>query len=118
MQVSLRILLLLIKQVPNIDLITGIIGVLSAIVDNVPLVAAAQGMFSITEFPADHHLWEMLAYTTGTGGSILIIGSASGVIAMGMEKISFFWYVRKFSLLALIGYVCGALMFVLKEMIF
>ncbi len=106
------------KQVPNIDLMTGIIGVLSAIVDNVPLVAAAQGMFSITEFPADHHLWEMLAYTTGTGGSILIIGSAAGVIAMGMEKISFFWYVRKFSLLALVGYVCGALVFVLQEMMF
>ena len=106
------------ELVPNIDLMTGIIGVLSAIVDNVPLVAALQGMFSITEFPADHHLWEMLAYKTGTGKSILIIGSAAGVIAMGMEKISFFWYVRKFSLLALIGYVCGAVVFVLQEMIF
>ncbi len=105
------------ENVPDIDLMTGIIGVLSAVVDNVPLVAASQGMFPLTQFPPDHHLWEMLAYTTGTGGSILIIGSAAGVIAMGMEKISFFWYVRKFSLLALAGYVCGAVVYVLQEMI-
>lgn len=105
------------EKVPNIDLMTGIIGVLSAIVDNVPLVAASQGMFSLQQYPPDHHLWEMLAYTTGTGGSILIIGSAAGVVAMGMEKISFFWYVKKFSLPALAGYVCGALVYVAQEML-
>ncbi len=105
------------EKVPDINLMAGIIGVLSAIVDNVPLVAASQGMFSLQQFPPDHHLWEMLAYTTGTGGSILIIGSAAGVIAMGMEKISFFWYVRKFSLLALAGYVSGAIVYMFQEML-
>jgi Na+/H+ antiporter NhaD/arsenite permease-like protein len=84
----------------------------SAVVDNVPLVAASMGMYSITDYPADSFLWEFLAYATGTGGSILIIGSAAGVAAMGIEKIEFFWYVKKISLLALLGYVGGALAYV------
>jgi Na+/H+ antiporter NhaD/arsenite permease-like protein len=94
------------------------IGLLSSIVDNVPLVAAAQGMFNLTQYPTDHYFWEFLAYCTGTGGSILIIGSAAGVAAMGMEKISFFWYLKKMSLLALIGYFAGALTYILQHHIF
>lgn len=90
------------------DIIVLIIGIVSAIVDNVPLVAAAMGMYSLADFPPDHFLWEFLAYCAGTGGSILIIGSAAGVAAMGLEKIHFFWYVKKISGLALVGYFAGA----------
>jgi Na+/H+ antiporter NhaD/arsenite permease-like protein len=90
------------------DVIVMVIGLVSAIVDNVPLVAASMGMYSLTDYPANHFLWEFLAYCAGTGGSILIIGSAAGVAAMGLEKIHFFWYVRKISGLALIGYLAGA----------
>jgi Na+/H+ antiporter NhaD/arsenite permease-like protein len=90
------------------DVIVMAIGLVSAIVDNVPLVAASMGMYSLTQYPPDHFFWEFLAYCAGTGGSILIIGSAAGVAAMGMEKIHFFWYVRKMSGLALIGYFAGA----------
>jgi len=94
------------------------IGLLSSIVDNVPLVAAAQGMFSLTQYPTDHYFWEFLAYCTGTGGSVLIIGSAAGIAAMGMEKIGFFWYIKKISLLALLGYFAGALTYILQHHIF
>lgn len=90
------------------DVIVLIIGLVSAIVDNVPLVAASMGMYSLADFPADSFLWEFLAYCAGTGGSILIIGSAAGVAAMGLEKIHFFWYVKKISGLALVGYLGGA----------
>jgi len=90
------------------DVIVMIIGIASAIVDNVPLVAASMGMYSLADYPPDHFLWEFLAYCAGTGGSILIIGSAAGVAAMGLEKIHFFWYVRKISGLALVGYFAGA----------
>ena len=90
------------------DIIVMIIGIASAIVDNVPLVAASMGMYSLTQYPADHFLWEFLAYCAGTGGSILIIGSAAGVAAMGLEKIHFFWYIKKISGLALVGYFSGA----------
>ena len=91
----------------NLDIIIGIIGVLSAIVDNVPLVAASMSMYSIEQFPMDDKLWEFLAYCAGTGGSLLIIGSAAGVAIMGLERIEFFWYLKKISLLALIGYIAG-----------
>ena len=84
---------------------------ISSIVDNVPLVAAAQGMYSLAQYPMDHYMWELLAFCAGTGGSILIIGSAAGVAAMGMEKISFFWYVKKISWLALLGYVAGVVVY-------
>lgn len=85
------------------------IGLLSAIFDNVPLVAAVQGMYPLSEYTQGHFFWDYLAYCAGTGGSILIIGSAAGVAAMGMEKISFFWYLKNISLLALLGYLAGAL---------
>ncbi len=90
------------------DLIVLIIGIASAVVDNVPLVAAAMGMYSLSAYPTDHFLWQFLAYCAGTGGSILIIGSAAGVAAMGLERIAFGWYLRKISLLALLGYLSGA----------
>ncbi len=95
----------------NDSLIVFTIGLVSAIVDNVPLVAAAQGMYPLTTYPTDHYFWEYLAYSTGTGGSILIIGSAAGVAAMGMEKINFFWYLKRISGLALLGYVIGAVVY-------
>ena len=90
------------------DVIVILIGLVSAVVDNVPLVAASMGMYSLQQYPADSFLWEFLAYCAGTGGSILIIGSAAGVAAMGLEKIDFFWYVRKVSGWALLGYLAGA----------
>jgi Na+/H+ antiporter NhaD/arsenite permease-like protein len=89
------------------DIIVLTIGLASAIVDNVPLVAASMGMYSLTQYPPDHFLWEFMAYCAGTGGSILIIGSAAGVAAMGLEKIQFFWYLRKIGWLALSGYFAG-----------
>ena len=107
-------------HIGNIFGIDLAIGILSAIVDNVPLVAGAMGMYPIASpeaaaaseylgyFVQDGLFWEFLAYCAGTGGSILIIGSAAGVAAMGMEKIDFIWYLKKISLLALIGYLAGA----------
>lgn len=95
-------------SIGRLDLIVLVIGIASSIVDNVPLVAASMGMYDLAKFPTDHFLWEFLAYCAGTGGSILIIGSAAGVAAMGLEKIDFFWYVRKISGLALVGYLSGA----------
>lgn len=92
----------------NQDLIILIIGLVSAIVDNVPLVAATMGMYDLSSFPTDHKMWDFLAYCAGTGGSILIIGSAAGVAVMGMEKIDFLWYLKRISLLALLGYFVGA----------
>jgi len=96
------------------DVIVMLIGIFSAIVDNVPLVAASMGMYSMETYPADSFLWTFLAYCAGTGGSILIIGSAAGVAAMGIEKIDFVWYVRNISLLALAGYLAGAFVFIVQ----
>jgi len=98
----------------RLDLIVFIIGLASAVVDNVPLVAASMGMYSLEQYPADGFLWEFLAYCAGTGGSILVIGSAAGVAAMGLEKIDFLWYLRKISWLALIGYLAGAAVYILQ----
>ncbi|NNJ89553.1 MAG: sodium:proton antiporter NhaD [Eudoraea sp.] len=92
------------------DLVVVILGVGSAIIDNVPLVAASMGMFSI---PIDDPVWHFIAYSAGTGGSMLIIGSAAGVVAMGMEKIDFFWYLKKIAFLAMVGFVAGAACFIL-----
>ncbi|HEX7015487.1 MAG TPA: sodium:proton antiporter NhaD [Cyclobacteriaceae bacterium] len=88
--------------------IITLIGMLSAIVDNVPLVAASMGMYSMDVYPPDHLIWEYLAYCAGTGGSMLVIGSAAGVAAMGMEKIDFIWYLKRITLLAAMGYFAGA----------
>jgi Na+/H+ antiporter NhaD/arsenite permease-like protein len=96
----------------NQKLIVVSLGILSAIVDNVPLVAATQGMYSLTDIPMDHPFWQFIGYCTGTGGSILIIGSAAGVAAMGLTKIEFFWYLRKISLWTLLGYLSGALVYI------
>jgi len=90
------------------DLVVLLLGVGSAVIDNVPLVAASLGMFSE---PLDNQLWHFIAYSAGTGGSMLIIGSAAGVVAMGMEKIDFFWYFKKISWLALVGFIAGAIAF-------
>ncbi len=97
--------------IPNLDIVVVILGFLSAIVDNVPLVAAVIGMFP--DFAMDAKLWQFVAYTAGTGGSIFIIGSAAGVAAMGMERIDFIWYFKKISLLALIGYLSGVFSFLI-----
>lgn len=97
------------KYVGNTNIIIYIIGLLSAIVDNVPLIAAVQGMYTVEQFPADSHFWHFAAYCAGTGGSILIIGSAAGVAAMGIEKIDFVWYAKKIGFIALVGYSAGAL---------
>ena len=100
------------KTVGSQALIVTAFGLASAVVDNVPLVAASMGMYSIADYPTDSFLWEFLAYAAGTGGSILIIGSAAGVAAMGIEKIEFFWYVKKISPLALIGYIGGVVAYI------
>lgn len=105
---------LLSQHVGNLYVINLIIGLLSSIVDNVPLVAGAMGMYA-TAFPTDHYFWEFLAYCAGTGGSILIIGSAAGVAVMGMEKIDFIWYLKKVSLLALLGYLAGGIVYIAQE---
>ena len=96
------------KAVPSQDVVVMLLGVFSAIIDNVPLVAASMGMY---DFPVDDKIWHFIAYAAGTGGSMLIIGSAAGVAAMGMERIDFIWYLRKVSWLAAIGFVAGAIAF-------
>lgn len=102
------------RTVGRQDIIVMSIGIASAVVDNVPLVAASMGMYSLAQYPPDHFLWEFLAYCAGTGGSILIIGSAAGVAAMGLEKIRFFWYIKKISGLALAGYFSGAAIYLIQ----
>lgn len=101
------------KSIGNQAMIVTLFGFASAIIDNVPLVAASMGMYPIAQYPSDSFIWEFLAYAAGTGGSMLIIGSAAGVAAMGLEKIEFFWYLRKISLLALLGYLGGAVAYIL-----
>lgn len=101
------------KAIGNQDIIVTTIGLASAVIDNVPLVAASMGMYDLAQYPVDSKLWEFMAYCAGTGGSILIIGSAAGVAVMGMEKIDFIWYMRKISLPALLGYFAGIAVFLL-----
>jgi Na+/H+ antiporter NhaD/arsenite permease-like protein len=103
------------KSIPNMDIVIFILGIFSAIIDNVPLVAATMGMF--TE-PIDAKIWHYIAYAAGTGGSMLIIGSAAGVAAMGMEKINFIWYVKKITLLAFVGYLAGTIVFLIEQSVF
>ena len=104
----------MISKFQNVQLIAFFIGLASSVFDNVPLVAATMGMFDLQTYPADHSLWEMLAFCAGTGGSILIIGSAAGVAAMGMENINFFWYLKRISLIALLGYLAGVGVYLLQ----
>ena len=102
----------------DIYIINIIIGLLSSIVDNVPLVAGAMGMYEITpmgDFAVDGKFWEFLAYCAGTGGSVLIIGSAAGVAVMGILKINFIWYMKNISLLALMGYLAGAATYIFMQ---
>jgi Na+/H+ antiporter NhaD/arsenite permease-like protein len=104
-----------VQKAINPDVFVLLLGAGSAVIDNVPLVAASMGMFDMTNFPIDATTWHFIAYAAGTGGSMLIIGSAAGVVAMGMEKISFFWYLKKIAWLALIGYVAGAAVFMVMR---
>jgi Na+/H+ antiporter NhaD/arsenite permease-like protein len=98
------------ETIPNTDIVVGLLGIGSAVIDNVPLVAASMGMFSMG---TDDPVWHLIAYSAGTGGSMLIIGSAAGVVAMGMEKIDFFWYLKKIAWLAFVGFLGGFITFVL-----
>ena len=97
------------KAIPSQDIVIILLGVMSAIIDNVPLVAASMGMYN---FPMDHNVWHFIAYAAGTGGSMLIIGSAAGVAAMGMERIDFIWYFKKITLVAFIGYIVGCAVYI------
>ncbi|MEC8599130.1 MAG: sodium:proton antiporter NhaD [Bacteroidota bacterium] len=100
------------KTIPNTDIVIGLLGIGSAVIDNVPLVAASMGMFSNS---VDDPVWHLIAYSAGTGGSMLIIGSAAGVVAMGMEKIDFFWYLKKIAWLAFLGFLSGFFVFVVMR---
>jgi Na+/H+ antiporter NhaD/arsenite permease-like protein len=102
------------RTVGRLDVIVLLLGLFSAIVDNVPLVAASMGMYPLSQHPTDSFLWEFMAYCAGTGGSILIIGSAAGVAAMGIEKIQFIWYMRRIAWLAMLGYFAGAAVYVVQ----
>lgn len=99
---------------PNHFIVGTILGLVSALVDNVPLVASSQAMYSLKQFPTDHSFWEFLALTTGTGGSTIIIGSAAGIAAMGIENITFGWYLKYISLVALLGFIVGIGIFLLQ----
>jgi Na+/H+ antiporter NhaD/arsenite permease-like protein len=104
------------KSIGNIWIINLLIGFLSSIVDNVPLVAGAMGMYDFSQYPVDDNFWELLAYCAGTGGSVLIIGSAAGVAIMGILKIDFIWYLKNISLLAVAGYLAGLGSFYLMQL--
>jgi Na+/H+ antiporter NhaD/arsenite permease-like protein len=95
------------NNLPSQDIIATVIGIASALIDNVPLVAATMGMYDLADYGTDDKLWQLIALCAGTGGSILVIGSASGVALMGLEKVDFLWYARKVSVGALIGYFAG-----------
>ena len=105
-------------KIRELNIIIPLIGLLSAVIDNVPLVAASMGMYDMNIYPQDAYIWDFLAYCAGTGGSILIIGSAAGVAAMGMEKINFIWYLKKIAWLALLGYFAGILCYVGLEYLY
>ncbi len=105
-------------SIKNEKLIVVALGIISAIVDNVPLVAAAQGMYSLMDFPTDHSFWTLLALTTGTGGSMIIIGSAAGVAAMGIANIEFMWFFKRISWIAFVGFISGVGAYLAQEFIF
>jgi NhaD family Na+/H+ antiporter len=105
------------STVGNLSVIATLIGLISAVIDNVPLVAATMGMYDLQSYPTDSYLWQMIAYCAGTGGSILVIGSAAGVAYMGLEKVDFLWYFRRVSLIALLSYLSGVIALILQETI-
>ena len=102
------------KYIGNLDLTILLMGIISAVLDNVPLTASIMGMYDPARFPIDSKIWEMTAYCVGIGGSLLIIGSAAGVVAMGMEKIKFGWYLKRFTFPALLGYMLGVALIIFK----
>ena len=104
-------------HIGNLAVVATVIGFLSSIVDNVPLVAATMGMYDLATYPPDSTLWQMIAYAAGTGGSILLIGSAAGVALMGLEKINFIWYAKRISIVALTGYLAGMALYLLLNAI-
>jgi NhaD family Na+/H+ antiporter len=105
-------------HIGNLAVVSTIIGILSSIVDNVPLVAACMGMYNLASYPPDSILWQMIAYAAGTGGSILLIGSAAGVALMGLEKVDFIWYMKKISITALTGYLAGMALYLILNAIY
>jgi Na+/H+ antiporter NhaD/arsenite permease-like protein len=102
----------------KIYLIGTALGIVTSIIDNVPLVAADQGMYDITTYPIDYHFWEFLALITGTVGSAIIIGSAAGVAVMGIENIDFMWYLKNITWILLVGFSSGILVFIAQTYIF
>ena len=108
---------ILITNLPNTDAMIIAIGVLSSIVDNGSLVAATQGMFSLADYPMDHSLWEFIALCAGTGGSMLVIGSAAGIAVMEKEKITFMWYLKKITPLAVAGYIAGIVTYLVQVLL-
>ena len=106
------------RHLVNETIIATSIGLLSSIVDNVPIVATSMGMYDLGDYPKDSSFWQLIAYCSGTGGSILIIGSAAGIALMGLEKVDFFWYFRKISFPAIVGYFSGIAAYLLQNMIF
>jgi len=103
------------NNLPSLDIIATVIGIASALIDNVPLVAATMGMYDISDFPTDDRLWQLIALCAGTGGSILVIGSASGVALMGLEKVDFLWYAKRVSIGAAVGYFAGIATYLLQD---
>jgi Na+/H+ antiporter NhaD/arsenite permease-like protein len=108
---------LLDTYVHNLPLIATVIGLVSAVIDNVPLVAATMGMYDLQTYPMDSPIWELIAFCAGTGGSILVIGSAAGVALMGLEKVDFLWYMKKISWVALVSYFVGIGVYLLQVQI-
>ena len=104
-------------NIGNLYIINGGIGILSSVLDNIPLVAGIQNMYPLSTYPTDHYFWELLTFCAGTGGSCLIIGSAAGVVVMGLEKMSFIWYLKNISWIALIGFISGMGVFLAQQLI-
>jgi Na+/H+ antiporter NhaD/arsenite permease-like protein len=105
------------NNLPSLDIIATVIGLASALIDNVPLVAATMGMYDISDYATDDKLWQLIALCAGTGGSILVIGSASGVALMGLEKVDFLWYTKKVSIGATVGYFAGIATYLVQDAI-
>jgi Na+/H+ antiporter NhaD/arsenite permease-like protein len=104
-------------NLPSLDIIATVIGIASALIDNVPLVAATMGMYELSDYGTDDRLWQLIALCAGTGGSILVIGSASGVALMGLEKVDFLWYAKNVSVGATVGYFAGIAAYLVQNAI-